>query len=364
MKKLFYLLMLCYLSICGNELKGQNLLHDFRTKKNMKVTKIPFDTEDIKRPLYMEYSDGFLYFNEYNADYFVDIFNCSTGKLEKSVLKKGSGPNEFLYISNMTKDGKNMCLYDGQLKKITYIPLMGNETSKNPKNITIENNSTIIRCFKVFPLNNEKYLVSGIITDAHWAIVDSSGHMISAFGTYPNNHNRTKPSDADLAMAYQPSFISNPAKTKGLYTYSRGIILRFCDISTTGHLTKTKEYFYENIDFTPESNERRYSVSFSKDNTWSFIDIKGSEKYCFLLYSGLRLSEIKNGENSFSGNRILIFDWDGNPVQEILLPHRFMYFAVNDDDRLLYLLKENTEEFAEDDYSIYKLDLSSDFESF
>jgi hypothetical protein len=192
------------------------------------------------------------------------------------------------------------------------------------------------------------------------------GCLISTFDTYPKGPSMDPaPTPADIAMAYQGRFISNPQKTKGLYTYDTGIILRFCNLSENGSLTRTKEYVHSYVEYTPKSNGNVSHVTFSKNNINSFIDLKGTEKYCFLLYSGLKFSEAdeKAGEWS-SGNRILIYDWDGNPIQEILLPFRYNMFAVDADHRLLYLLKTNTDESASDDYTVSVLDLSADFEVF
>ncbi|GHT52357.1 hypothetical protein FACS189440_21930 [Bacteroidia bacterium] len=332
----------------------------------MEVQDISFETESIKVPMQMEYMDNFLYFAEYNADYLIDVFDCSTGKLYNSFIPRGMGPDEYLWISSMVIIDNHLMLYDNSYKKITFLPKMGSETIEKPMDIIIKGDSIIQSSLNAFPLSKENYLISGIIKDAHWAIIDSVGSLISTFDTYPeDSYMEKKSTPADIAMAYQGRFISNPQKTKGLYTYDTGIILRFCDISEDGYLTRTKEYSHAHIEYTPKSKKDFSSVSFSKNNINSFIDLKGTEKYCFLLYSGLKFSEAdeKAGE-WYSGNRILIYDWDGNPIREILLPSRYNMFAVDTNHRLLYLLKTNTEESANDDYSISMLDLSADFEAF
>lgn len=369
MKKIFYLLTLfCFVVSCTNkEQTIENFISSFPKQETIKIHDIPFETEQIKVPMAMDYLNGCLYFLEYKTDHFIDVFDCSTGKLRKELIPKGNGPDEFLGITTMTASDGQIMIYDFQLNKIALIPDINHEKEEKIQTITLKRDSRVVTYFKSFPLSPGKFITSGFFKDdIHWLLSDSNGDIVSNFDTYPKDKKMENTSGpADIAYAYQGQFVSNPQKTKGLYTYNFGVILRFCDISKDGSITRTKEYIYEHPEYKPLSTEATYSVVYKKECISSFVDMKGTEKYCFLLYSGLRNSELKKDESWkwYTGNNLLIYDWKGNPIRQITLPYQCKAFAIDSEKRILYLLRDRLEDDADDDYAISILDLSDDFKS-
>lgn len=83
------------------------------------------------------------------------------------------------------------------------------------------------------------------------------------------------------------------------------------------------------------------------DNETLYGFLKGhvTRQFFYLLFSG---SPVKS-DRRFYGNKILVFDWDGNPVKQINLKNDIVDFTVSSDDRTIYTLNPRTKaiSFAE-----------------
>ncbi len=356
-----YLISLFFIA-CSNKTNNEKFLENFDNIQLMEAKPKAFESDKLGRPYLMDFYKNKLVFIEYGTEYLMNIFNATTGKWEQNMAPLGQGPNEFLWITSVGTDHERFMTYDGNLKRINYFEMSEDSILPCKKETYIQTSPEFITAFKVFLLTKNKHIASGIIKDAHWAIIDSTGNMTKKFDSYPvDPHFPGLLTDDDIAMAYQGTFTTNPSQTKAMYTYSNGIILRFCSIEESGYLTRNKELIYEYPRFKENSTEKIKSVVFSENNLNSFISIKSTENYCFLLYSGLTALEASKEKGAWhTGNKLLIFDWDGNPVKAIYLPLRYSMFAVNAQERLVYLLTTN-DESATDDYSLHILDLKNDF---
>ncbi|MET0463911.1 MAG: BF3164 family lipoprotein [Chitinophagaceae bacterium] len=71
---------------------------------------------------------------------------------------------------------------------------------------------------------------------------------------------------------------------------------------------------------------------------YGFLKGHATEKYFYLLFSG---HPVKS-HHRFFGNKIFVYDWEGNPVKQINLKNEIVDFAVTSDDQVLYSLNAQT----------------------
>src|SRR5690606_2836991 len=71
---------------------------------------------------------------------------------------------------------------------------------------------------------------------------------------------------------------------------------------------------------------------------FAFVTGSVTNKYIYLLYSG-KLNLVVNPN---FGRIIYVYDWDGNPIKEIVLDRDIMSLTVSEDDKTLYAYDPNT----------------------
>jgi hypothetical protein len=75
-----------------------------------------------------------------------------------------------------------------------------------------------------------------------------------------------------------------------------------------------------------------------RETRFGFLKGHVTARYCYLLFSGYSIQSF----HRFYGNKILVYDWEGNPVKEINLKNDIIDFSVSSDDKILYTLNHQT----------------------
>ncbi|PZR22448.1 MAG: hypothetical protein DI535_26135 [Citrobacter freundii] len=97
------------------------------------------------------------------------------------------------------------------------------------------------------------------------------------------------------------------------------------------------------VGFSPElepfENNAGVTVATPGQHTrYGFLKGHVTEQFVYLLFSGY---DVKS-PHRFYGNRIFVYDWEGNPVKEITLKNDIIDFAVSSDNKMLYTLNPLT----------------------
>ena len=80
----------------------------------------------------------------------------------------------------------------------------------------------------------------------------------------------------------------------------------------------------------------------SPDNVYSFIDVTGNSRYCIALYWGKTDKKYPH-KDLFGGNKLLIYDWDGNPIKSIQLDHIYIGIAAAPNSGKVFLVRKDIE---------------------
>lgn len=75
-----------------------------------------------------------------------------------------------------------------------------------------------------------------------------------------------------------------------------------------------------------------------QETLYGFLKGHVTEKFFYLLFSG---NGVKSAHR-FYGNKIFVYDWEGNPVKQINLKNDIVDFSVTSDDKVLYTLNPQT----------------------
>lgn len=80
-----------------------------------------------------------------------------------------------------------------------------------------------------------------------------------------------------------------------------------------------------------------------------YYDSKSFDKFFAALYIGDTIGNLDSG--SFGTPQIQLFDWNGNPIAEIVVPMRALYFDIDIADKKLYVVDYETENIMRYDIS-------------
>lgn len=312
------------------------------------------ELDSIRNPYMMEYVCHRLYFADLYQDTFIRTFDWDSGKYLMDFAKKGMGPDEFLYFTVMTAFENKLYLWD--TNKGTIFKADFRDEKKEPvfTGVKIPSDSLLLAAFKVLPIKNGKYVATGLIKGKRLAVIDSEGQVVTTFGDYPKEHAGQTYTDIENGFAYQGFMAYSPEKESLAVGSMNGESISFYDMHDIQTPRLIKEYICSFPQYDNDSSSEAWSVVFRPDNVNGFIELKSSSDYCIGLFSGVSRTE----EETYGGNMILLFDWEGNPIKIIKLKYRYTNMAFNESKKELILFGKNPDTF---NFMVTKVDLSIDY---
>ena len=253
----------------------------------------------------------------------LSIFDTKNNQSIGRFLATGRGPGEVIQPVRLfvTSDNK-LCVYqpNGQCLSIFSVPEMIEQDK-----ISFNNMSNQIRKTK------NHYIGIGNYENGRFMIFDHLGNPILNFGKYPF---RGKDMDnLSRLIIYQGHICANPF---GDYFVMGS---EFCDNlefykveNNSGVLLKKYETFDANVQFV---NQR---LHIDDKTFFAYRWIYGTEKYCYMLYSG-------KSNNGNKKKHIIVFDWLGNHIKTYKSDVNIITFCVDESDETLFgvVLKDEYE---------------------
>lgn len=336
--KVLLLISICFVSC--TESKYTTMMDMFVDSCDVETTTMPIDIDSIRNPYIMTCLNGRLFFADIFQPTFITVFDSKEGDYFGDFAKKGQGPDEFIHLSNISFVDNRLVLWDSGKSILTLATVDTDDLSSTEyQRVEIKPDSSLISAFQVFALKDDLFIASGIVKHHRFVLLDKYSKFISSFGNYPQiNKNK---SDVENGLAYQCLLTYQSEKKVLVAGNGIGESISFYSLNNIHVPRIIKEYIYANpvYDYTGDESQ---PVVFKKDNVVGVVDIKSSLKYCICLFSG----EPRNAEN-YGGNKILFFDWDGNPIKALMLKQQYSNMAIDEDQGKIWLLgtDPNTSDF-------------------
>lgn len=139
-------------------------------------------------------------------------------------------------------------------------------------------------------------------------------------------------------MSYESFIRLRPDKEKLLLACRYADQFELLDL-TSGMRKKIRGPIGFSPELDPYKNNSGVTVATPGQETiYGFLKGHVTEKFFYLLFSG---NHVKSSHR-FYGNKIFVYDWNGNPVKEINLKSDIVDFSVTSDDKVLYTLNPQT----------------------
>jgi len=139
-------------------------------------------------------------------------------------------------------------------------------------------------------------------------------------------------------MSYESFMLLKPGKKKVLLAGRYTDRLELLDLAT-GEYKKISGPVGFLPQLMPFTNNSGVTVATPNEETvYGFLKGHVTEKFFYLLFSGHPVKSF----HRFYGNKIFVYDWEGNPVRQISLKNDIVDFSVTSDDKILYTLNQQT----------------------
>lgn len=320
----------------------------FNDQEELKHTRFEINGIDIAAPQQLLVVDTLLIINDRfedeNDTYFYGVFNRNSGLFYQVFGREGRGPDEFLansYMFRAPEGFNNIIINNRRLFSVSEISL--ERVLSNSSRITVDQIDELNTSYSlVSKISDDLLFGTGTFTDGRFALADTSGELINTFLSYPFEDEFDGISTRDLGMAYQSNFSFHPTMplvTVVNFTAGNLDILRVENDS----IEEVSQVYTHQPKFENQSSETQISVMFDADNIMGYWDNDVTEEYIYALYSGRERSD----PNQSTGNKLLVFDWEGNPIKQLNLDIEVSGIAVDQNNETLYAVAndDNNEAF-------------------
>lgn len=311
---------------------SKELLTHFKNRKEVKAIIVDdFEKWGILNPVGIVKLDSFIAVGYANDKTNISIVNLFTNQ-RRDIIPRGSGPGEATNVSYISGIKPNAV--------VTIDPNIGNYFICNVQKVM---NDTTYHPL-IFPMGNKQRTV---VTAACETFIIGTGlyekgkymyHSFADSSTHYSLNHPVTPKYEDLTQeANNILYLSNvlrikPDHKKFACTNIQCGLLDICAIEN-GKIERIKEiiYYYPNVHI---DNTNNTTVAYSRDNTFGFMDMDVSDTNIYVLFSGRKYRDI--GSDAFSSPNLLVFDWEGNPVQLYELEIPLTYMTYDEKEHAIY----------------------------
>lgn len=332
MKKAIYILLLFLLcTSCINQ-SPNSIIDLFKDKVEYVEEESSINTDEIRKPYLMHSYKDILILGNIHYDNFISFIDNKRGNLLGEYACRGTGPNEFIHLGNISVTDNKVCLWDTGNSSISSAMVEDDNSLSEFQHTKIQSDTTLLAAFQVIPINNNKFIAAGIVKQNRFALLGEKGEVVKTFGQYPIGYDPQN-TDSENGFIYQGELIFNEKKGVLVSACGMGELLSFYKITEKEEVVLIKEYALEHPIYQ-KTGEENQPISFKFDNKMGFIDMKMCQKYCICLYSG----EKRTDPYEYGGNKILLFDWEGNPIKMYSLKKTYTNMAIDQINNRIILL--------------------------
>ena len=346
MKFIYIVTSLLILTACRTS-KNVDLLSEFREDTKGETQYVSFPKDSILNPIKIACTDSTIALSDIFHPTFLTLYNYKTNKFIGHFINRGTGKDEVNLMTTLKMFGGGLEFWDPNNHKLCTIDI-------NAPNAIKESDFLKKACdnlFKVYHIDKYKSIATGVFPNYPFAVIDnSSDSIIHYFGIYPYTDERENTTKAESPFAYQwYCHYDATSKTMVAATLS-GSFISFYDLTDY----KKPRLIKKAGNILPQySKGKKGSVRFLPNNIYGFVDVAGNSKYCVALYWGDTRDKFPH-PNIFGGDKLLIYDWNGNAIKKIQLKHIYISLTVHPTLNKIFLVRKNASNM---EFSVESIDI-------
>lgn len=320
---IFVLITILLFNSCNEKISNYEALFD----KKQVTQCIPIEYPELLGiPMQIIKKDSLLIINDFKGDSLVQVFNLKNKELHK-LISVGNGPNELISPLELQLVNDRLFIFCRQFFNVHSMSIHERSSFKTLFSLPAESSRFLY-------LTDSIILCSGYF-DTRYAILNNKGEKTDEFGDYPTYWENEKDIPISArAMFHQCGFSKHPNKPNFI-SYSSHIveIYNYNTLNKYPDLIKKMQLNKYNYTYTTGNI---LSTKKGDDVERGIIDAFCSEKYIYLLYD-----PNKENQETRKNSRILIFDWNGNPIKIIDFDSFVEIFTINEDESIGFCITES-----------------------
>lgn len=286
----------------------------------------------MRYPYRIRLADSSIYVMDLHAmDYYIHKLSYEKNtRYISSYGKRGEGPQELLNTENIRLDSNNrLWTLDANRHKLA----MWDNSEQKETNLS----PRLIRSLDFAFMNDSTIIVPDYTGENRICILNKTGDVIKQLFSIPDKR-QYKASLTSLAQAWR-SFIDYNQKTGILAVATQlGQVLEIYNLKEELPIASV------NIkNGTPQFSEKQsYAIP---NGIMGYSDIYVSDSAIFTLFWGSSLEDVHKGIVTHEGgNKIQVFDTEGNPLKEYILDRYITGFCIDETNNRLIALDTNSDQ--------------------
>jgi hypothetical protein len=252
-------------------------------------------------------------------------------------LPFGNGPNEYLYLRTLQFEDSVMWTFDLKKKQVFQynLPRLIYDNDNTPlKKITLKS-----ACERVLVVNDELYANSLDYPDSRFSVYDEKGEFIRNMGELPTTDQKI--SRFEKVESYLCNMSLNPNDNSIFIAYMSTDLIEIyaSDDSLKVRNHGPDHFFSVNKELSNDNLIRVRSIP--NETRDAYFSPVAFEDEIWTIYSGNYFDP--QAYYSFLNKRIIVFDWDGNPIRQYVTDIPFFALAIDREERYIYALTVNPE---------------------
>ena len=306
---------------------------------------VPEDSIDLEaKGLLLPFSvasfDFCFVFSNIRVENRLSIVDKRNGKLVNTAYV-GDGPDEILQYLPVGNNENKFLFADRVKGKIYDLELDSDYTYRQ----VIQLDDSINRFYSMAVLDSTTIIGTGMFDKGRFLIYNTTIGTSTYEEEYPSNREIEPLLPYQKAALFAGTLIAvHPNRDKFVAAY-KGLI----DFYVIGENQRLTPITHKNYHFPLFAiPEKGPVIAHKKEETTGFLSLSYDSSYIYLLYSNTSLLE--KGSSTFSGNIILVYDWNGTPIKRYVLTNDILsicvennaVWGVGENHRYLYKYKLTT----------------------
>ncbi|MDR1524343.1 MAG: TolB-like 6-bladed beta-propeller domain-containing protein [Tannerella sp.] len=265
------------------------------------------------------------------TEYYIHRLSGETdGKYIASYGMRGQGPMELLDAENIRTDSENrLWTLDANRRKLVVWDSCGQ--------VEINLSPQLIRPLDFALLDDSTFILPDYTGEHRICLVNRNGDIIKKLFSIPDKR-RLHTSHTSLAQAWR-SFIDYNQKTGIL-----AVVTQLGQVIEIYNLKEERPIASINVgNGAPQFSEKQnYAIP---EGIMGYSDVYVSDSTIYALFWGHSFKELYSGKvNHEGGNRLQVFDAEGNPLKEYILDRYITGFCIDKTNDKLIALDVNSDQ--------------------
>ena len=290
---------------------------------------------DLANPVQLLVRDSLLLVADRNTDFLLSVYDVSTGRRKGEFLPRGKGPEEALHIRHIADRGDAFWVNDFPQRKIYTYRFSGLDSMENLRPDVViapaESPDDVFRLKDGVWLGRTDESPDPDSGNCRLLVFDESGRVLHRFAPCPDGGPAVDRLALYRAYEFRPVPKSDDGSRIALFHKTTDLIELY---DAEGRLLKRlhgPECFFPAVTLREQDGMARPSFVRGEARQ-AYMNPVERDGRLWVSYSGAPMEEY----DSF--RRLLVFDWDLNPVALYTLPESVLAFDVDPSRRVLYTL--------------------------